>query len=210
MVLLWVGFFFRPPPSHILPHVGPDLLSVLGSPPRALRGVPGPFVVLLFHGIIILRVNTPSIGLIHRSSGIAGLCKYTVYNSHHGIKECREGATLCECQSHSAVDNSAGRDVPCAPNTIGPAPPLDTLSRHGRPAPAGSRGGDEMRHRWRKGNGWAVCQECGCRYRTGNVSRVYEWPDGRRTGRAEECPGMTKSEMDRAFVQALQNSEIHS
>ena len=43
------------------------------------------------------------------------------------------------------------------------------------------------RHRWRRGGGWTVCQDCGCRYQHGNITRSYEQPDGRRTARAEEC-----------------------
>jgi hypothetical protein len=43
------------------------------------------------------------------------------------------------------------------------------------------------RHDWSRGNGWMVCVDCGCRYRTGNFTKEYEQPDGRRTTSAEEC-----------------------
>lgn len=45
------------------------------------------------------------------------------------------------------------------------------------------------RHHWRKGRGWMVCEQCGCRYQTGNVSRTYEQPSGERTESAGECQG---------------------
>lgn len=48
------------------------------------------------------------------------------------------------------------------------------------------------RHKWSRRNGWTVCDDCGCRYRHGNIQREYEQPDGVRTLRAEECIPMPK------------------
>lgn len=45
------------------------------------------------------------------------------------------------------------------------------------------------RHSWSRGHGWCVCVNCGCRYRTGNLTKEYEHPDGRRTPNAEDCKG---------------------
>lgn len=47
--------------------------------------------------------------------------------------------------------------------------------------------GNDVRHKWSKGNGWAVCEKCGCRYRIGNVGRVYEHAGGARTATAGNC-----------------------
>lgn len=43
------------------------------------------------------------------------------------------------------------------------------------------------RHRWRKEWKYNICEDCGCRYARGFVSRIYEQPDGSRTARAGEC-----------------------
>lgn len=48
-------------------------------------------------------------------------------------------------------------------------------------------GGKPKRHKWRRDEHWKVCVDCGCRYRTGMIDRVYEQPDGRTTVKAEAC-----------------------
>ena len=53
------------------------------------------------------------------------------------------------------------------------------------------------RHNWSRGYGWMVCDDCGCRYRTGNLHREYEQPDGSRTPIAEICvPGLAAENVE--------------
>jgi hypothetical protein len=46
------------------------------------------------------------------------------------------------------------------------------------------------RHRWAKGHSYAVCKDCGMRYRLGMVNRLYEHPDFQRGAHvlAGSCP----------------------
>lgn len=65
------------------------------------------------------------------------------------------------------------------------------------------------RHNWSRGRGWMVCVDCGCRYRTGNLQKEYEQPDGTRTTRAGECVPRIKQEDAREaayyeFLKAVQ------
>jgi hypothetical protein len=43
------------------------------------------------------------------------------------------------------------------------------------------------RHTWSRGNGWMVCDDCGTRYSTGNITREYQHRDGTRTSTAGPC-----------------------
>lgn len=52
---------------------------------------------------------------------------------------------------------------------------------------------DFKKHRWRTDERYKICVQCGCRYlraiyRKSRYTRIYEWPDGRRTTIAENCP----------------------
>lgn len=44
-----------------------------------------------------------------------------------------------------------------------------------------------MRHKWWHGRRYMVCERCSVRYRTGMITREYEWPFGMRSSKAGEC-----------------------
>lgn len=61
------------------------------------------------------------------------------------------------------------------------------------------------RHNWSRGNGWMVCEDCGCRYRTGNITREYQQPDGRRSSKAGPCS--PRGERDRLQFEEFAGSD---